>query len=245
MRVQFLGSGDAFGSGGRLNTCILVESGGERLLLDFGATAMISLRRFEIDPGTVSAIVISHLHGDHFGGLPFFLLHAELVAKRDAPLTIAGPAGIEARVGAALEVLFPGAAKRKTRFPLVFREIEPGRPMPVGGATITGTEVVHPSGSPSLALRVAWGSKIVAYSGDTEWTEALIPVGSGADLLIGECYAFDQPVPYHLNHQTWMENAPRIGARRVVLTHLSAAALDRLDAFAFQTAHDGLEIALA
>lgn len=67
--VRFLGSGDAFGSGGRFQTCILVETASTRFLIDCGASSLIGMKRFGVDPGSVDAILISHLHGDHFGGL--------------------------------------------------------------------------------------------------------------------------------------------------------------------------------
>jgi len=71
MRLTVVGCGDAFGSGGRGNACFLVESGTVTLALDFGATALVGLRRLGLDPNRLDAVVLSHLHGDHFGGLPF------------------------------------------------------------------------------------------------------------------------------------------------------------------------------
>ena len=71
MRLQFIGTGDAFGSGGRFNTCFLVESSGLRFLIDCGATSLTALNRFDVDPDSIDAVFISHLHGDHFGGLVF------------------------------------------------------------------------------------------------------------------------------------------------------------------------------
>ena len=106
LRLTFLGSGDAFGSGGRLQTCMLVESDGHRWLLDCGATSLVALRRAGIDPATIDAILISHLHGDHFGGVPFVLLDGQF-RRGVRPLVVAGPAGVEARVAAAMEALFP------------------------------------------------------------------------------------------------------------------------------------------
>jgi ribonuclease BN (tRNA processing enzyme) len=96
LTLTFLGSGDAFGSGGRLQTCMLLESDGRRWLLDCGATSLVALRRAGVDPATIDAILISHLHGDHFGGVPFVLLDGQF--RRGArPLVIAGPRGVEAR----------------------------------------------------------------------------------------------------------------------------------------------------
>jgi len=97
LRLTFLGSGDAFGSGGRLQTCMLLESDGRRWLLDCGATSLVGLRGAGIDPSSIDAVLISHLHGDHFGGVPFLLLDGQF--RRGArPLTVAGPRGVEARV---------------------------------------------------------------------------------------------------------------------------------------------------
>lgn len=79
MEVRFIGSGDAFGSGGRLQPCILVTDKEQRFALDFGLTALIGLRRQEIDPNTIDAVLLSHLHGDHCGGVPFLLMDAMLM----------------------------------------------------------------------------------------------------------------------------------------------------------------------
>jgi len=246
MRVKFLGSGDAFGSGGRLNTCFLVERERGRFLIDCGATAMISLSRFAVDPNTIDFILVSHLHGDHFAGLPFLLLDARLVSRRERPLRIMGPRGLPARLDAVSEVLFPGSSKRERAFALELVEIDPGTPATAAdGVTVTAFEVVHPSGAPSLALRIACDGRVIAYTGDTEWTDALIEVGREADLLIAECYMREREVPYHLSHQTWREKAPLVGAKRVILTHMSSAMLEALAGIDFEAAHDGLEVELA
>lgn len=246
MRVKFLGSGDAFGSGGRLNTCFLVERERGRFLIDCGASAMISLRRFEVDPNTIDFILISHLHGDHFGGLPFLLLDAQLVSRRKRPLRIMGPRGLPARLEAASEALFPGSWKKERAFALELIEIDPGTSAAAAsGVMVTAFEVVHPSGAPSLALRIACDGRVIAYTGDTEWTDVLLEVGREADLLIAECYTREREVPYHLSYRTWREKAPSVGAKRLILTHVSSVMLDALAEIAFEAAHDRLEVELA
>src|SRR5579864_4417433 len=70
MRLEFLGSGDAFGSGGRFNTCFRLERAGGDVLIDCGASSLIAMRQRGVDPNAIALVVISHLHGDHFGGLP-------------------------------------------------------------------------------------------------------------------------------------------------------------------------------
>jgi ribonuclease BN (tRNA processing enzyme) len=228
MRLTVVGCGDAFGSGGRLQTCYLVDSEGGRVLLDCGATAMIGLNRLGIDPNGIGTILISHLHGDHFAGLVWWMLHAQHVAKRREPMTIVGPRGIEARLIAAAEALFPGSSRVKRRYELRFDELEAGAAArQAGPVRVTAFEVSHPSGAPSLALRLEADGRVLAFTGDTEWVEALVDCGRAADLYIMECYAPEGPVPFHMNWQAIAQHLPRIGAKRVMLTHMSTGMLAR------------------
>ena len=110
VEVRFVGSGDAFGSGGRFQTCIALRTANDLFLVDCGASSLIAMRQQQIDPRDVSKILITHLHGDHFGGLPFFLLDAQLVSKRTEPLTLVGPPGLEERLLAAMEIFFAGSS---------------------------------------------------------------------------------------------------------------------------------------
>ncbi len=97
MRLTIVGSGDAFGSGGRFNTCFRLQSSPASLLIDCGASSLVALRSRGIEPNQLDGIVISHLHGDHFGGLPFFLMDAQHMSRRTRPLAIAGPPGTRER----------------------------------------------------------------------------------------------------------------------------------------------------
>ncbi len=242
LRLQFLGCGDAFGSGGRLHTCFLLSSPAREsgVLIDCGASSMAAMRRQGVDPNTIEAILVSHLHGDHFGGIPFFLLDARHASKRSSPLTIAGPPGIEDRVSAALAIFFPGAEKTEWTFPVRFVELAEGeRAEVVEGVRATPREVVHPSGAPSYALRVECAGKVVGYSGDTEWTDALLEVASGADLFVCECFAWEEGVPYHLDYATLSRRRGDLAAKRVVLTHLGREMLERLDEVDLEVAADG------
>jgi ribonuclease BN (tRNA processing enzyme) len=243
MKLTIVGCGDAFGSGGRLNTCYHVASNGRAMLLDCGASAMIGLDRLDLDPNAVDTIVISHLHGDHFAGLVFFLLHAQHVARRTAPLAIIGPPGIEARLHVASEALFAGSMAAPRRHALTFQEITAGAPMRLDAWSVEVWPVSHPSGAPSQAVRLTDGRRILAFSGDTEWTESLIACADGADLFICECYGFDRDVRFHLNWQTLSAHLPELRARRVLLTHMGhpmLAARDRVRDPRVLLAEDGL-----
>ena len=227
MEVTVLGCGDAFGSGGRFNTCFHVGASSTRFLIDCGTSALIAMRRFGVDPGGIDTMFLTHLHGDHFGGLPFLILDAQLTSRRRAPLTVVGPRGLGARLTALMEAMFPGSSSAKRKFELRVIEMEAGEPVEVNGVGVTAFEVRHPSGSPSHALRFALGGKVIAYTGDTEWVETLVPAGRGADLLIAEAYTFDQSVRNHLDFMTLSRHLPEIGARSVLLTHMSTDMLGR------------------
>ena len=86
MKLTIVGSGDAFGSGGRLNTCFFLETAKAALLIDCGASALPALKGQGIEPNRIDAIILSHLHGDHFGGLPFLLLDGQFLSRREKPL---------------------------------------------------------------------------------------------------------------------------------------------------------------
>jgi ribonuclease BN (tRNA processing enzyme) len=151
VQVQFVGSGDAFGSGGRLQTCIRLSAAGQTLLVDCGASSLVGLKAQRIDPSTIDVVVVTHLHGDHFGGLPFLVLDGQF-SRRSTPLVVAGPPGIRARLAEAMEVLFPGSSRVERRFPLEVVELAlDGTPVDLHAATVRGWEVKHACGAPPLA----------------------------------------------------------------------------------------------
>jgi ribonuclease BN (tRNA processing enzyme) len=225
MKLSIIGCGDAFGSGGRLHTCFHVEAAGSRFLIDCGATALIGMQRLGLDTNGVGSILISHLHGDHFAGLVWWLMHAHYVAKRAVPLTIAGPPGTEARLAAASEALFPGSTGVPRRFEVRFCEYRLEAPLAVGPLRVTPWEVEHPSGAPSCALRIECGGKVLAFSGDTQWVDTLLPVSAGADLFLIECYGYETDVRYHLSWAAISRRLPEITARRIMLTHMNSEML--------------------
>jgi ribonuclease BN (tRNA processing enzyme) len=243
VKLTFLGSGDAFGSGGRFNTCFHLErAAGGDVLIDCGASSMVAIRKQGVDPNAIAAILVTHLHGDHFGGLPFFILDAQLVSRRTAPLTIAGPPGLGERLKTLMEAMFAGSSTVERRFALEVRELALHERAEVAGLHVTPFGMKHASGAPSCALRVEAEGKVVTYSGDTEWIDALAEAGRDADLFICEAYFFDRPTKFHLDYATLVRHLPRIGARRTIVTHMSPEMLARQADLALEAAHDGLTV---
>ena len=243
VELTIAGAGDAFGSGGRLQTCMHLRGGASEMLIDCGATSLVALARAAIEPNGIDLVVVSHLHGDHFGGLPFLILDGQF-SRREQPLIVAGPPGIEARVTQAMEVSFPGSSTTRRRFTLEFVELGDRQPTIVGPATITGYTVDHACGAPPYGLQVEYGHRRICYSGDTQWTDALLDVAAGADVFVCEAYTFDKSIRYHLDYATLHSHARQLDCRRIVLTHMSSDMLARRDAAAYECAEDGLVIRL-
>lgn len=242
--LTFLGCGDAFSSGGRFNTCFLVEAPPARFLIDFGASSLAALKRAGRSTADVPLIFITHLHGDHVGGLPFLLLEASLVEKRTAPLTIAGPPGLKAHLPKLTEALFPGTPL-ELPFELSVLELPPDVRSEVEGITVTPYLVEHAKPLVCTGLRFELDEKVLAYSGDTVWTPSLPKLAHGADLFVCDAYTFEHPTPQHLDYATLRARYAELGCQRLVLTHLGQAFLDRLEAgteLEFDAAHDGLEV---
>jgi ribonuclease BN (tRNA processing enzyme) len=243
LSLRVLGCGDAFCSGGRSQTCFHVTTREQTLLLDCGATSLLAMQQQGIAPASIDGILVSHLHGDHFGGVPFVLMHAQFEAKRTRPLAIIGPEGTRDRILAAIDVLFPDIRGLVWRFPLEVIELEAGQRATIGDVALASYLVDHPSGAPSLAFRLASRERTLAFSGDTRWTDTLIDVADGADLLILECHGYRPNGVHHLDWQTLTAREASLRAGRILLTHMSDSMLTRLATLErgrFEFAEDGL-----
>ncbi len=245
MQLQFVGCGDAFGSGGRFNTCFHLTGAATNLLIDCGASSLIALKRLGIDRNAIKLIAITHFHADHFGGVPFFILDAQFFSKRRTPLTIVGPVGLEGWYERVMETAFPGSTKAPQKFELRLLEISAGDAVQIDEVTVRGFQALHGQpGGPYLSMRIEAEAKAVAYTGDTEWTPDLIPTGRDADLFIAEAYFRDKAVATHLSLNAIEANLEAIAPKRLILTHMSDDMLAHPDRHRFETAEDGMIVSI-
>lgn len=247
MRLTVIGCSDAFGSGGRFHSCYLLETSQGRLLLDCGANSPLALKRANMELSSIDAFLISHLHGDHFAGLPFLFLDRMFLAQSPAPIEILGPPGIEARTVELMECLYPGIYALRCGFKIIYRELEPMQTTRWRGLEIAAYEVRHFSGAPSLAFSIADGEKRFAFSGDSGWCSGVIEAGRGADVYLIECSTYATKTDMHLDYLTLATKFSEIGAKKCLLTHMGEemlTSLDKVDAARCITAEDGLTITI-
>jgi ribonuclease BN (tRNA processing enzyme) len=246
VRLTFVGSGDAFAGGGRFQTCFHLEGDGhEPLLIDCGASALIALKRASIDPASIGHVALTHLHGDHFGGLPWLVLDGQF-AKRSRRLEILGPHGTKQRFEQMFEVLYPGSLDAERPFETEVFEYASRTSQDFGSARITAYPVRHTPQTEPHGLRIEYAGKVIAYSGDTEWADTLPDLARGADLFVCECNFYDIKAPGHLDYQTLMQHRPELDCKKIVITHMSEEMLARVAAgdVEFDTAADGAVISV-
>ncbi len=242
VRVTFLGIGDAFSACGNHQAAYLVQGDGATFLLDCGSGALTSMKRHGVDATAIDLIILSHLHGDHFAGLPYLFLEYTYEQRRERPLQIAGPPGTEERVRALYRAMYRELAANGLPFRLQFTEMAPQHLATFGAVRVDPFRVPHQDIEISLAMRVSVDGRTILYSGDTGWTEELIPRSENTDLFICECCFFESRIPVHLDYPRIAEHRSRFGTRRMILTHLGREVLARRAEVEVELASEGLTI---
>lgn len=239
VEVRFLGSGNAFAAGGRGQACIMVTAPEGRILLDCGGSALPAITA-ACDPSSIDAVAITHLHGDHFGGLPFLAMQQQY-AGRTRPLTFGGPPSLGARFLEVASALYVDYFDRPFPYELGFLTLHEA-PKRLGPAEVEAHPVTHVASSEPHGLRVRIGGKLIAYSGDAVWSDALPRLADGADLFVCEATTYSTADPVHLSAQELVAHRGELRAKRVVVTHLGAESLANLGSLGIEHATDGMTL---
>jgi len=200
------------------------------------------MKRDGHSPDALDAVLLSHLHGDHFAGLPFFFLTYIFDAPRQRPLTIVGQKGTEARVGDLYRAMYRDLSSRPMPFELRYVEVNPGVRCSVGAVDVLPFAVPNSQSEISLGYRLSVDGKTILYSGDSGWTEALVTHSRGTDLFICECCFYETRVDFHLDYPRIAENRARFGCRRLVLTHVGREVHEHRAEIVEEIGHDGLVV---
>lgn len=234
-----IGTSDAFGAGGRRQSAYLLRSASGSVLLDCGGTTTSGLAALDIARDEVEAILVTHFHADHFGGIPLLLLGAQYVDRRHRPITIAGPRGVEQRVREVARALGHPLDDHALGFELRFVELAAGSSCQIGPVEARAFATFHSPDSQPHGLVVRAGKRRIAYSGDTGWFDALPAEVNGADLFLSECTQVHREFEYHLSLDELAERSREFDCGRLVLTHLGTEMRNLTDRRGFELADDG------
>jgi len=242
--VVFIGTSDAFGAGGRRQSAVFVRGERGGMLFDCGGTTNTGLAQLAIPRDEIDAILISHFHGDHFGGIPGFLYAALYADRRRHPLEIIGPPDVERRVRALGQAMGHQLDNREWSFPIRFREIRPEETIQAGPVAVRAFSTAHQLESHPQGYQVRLGRDSIAYSGDTGWFDALPRAVAGSSLFICECTLDRASLDFHLSLEELREHRDDLDCGRLILTHLGEAMAGRRGQIELETADDGLAVKL-
>jgi ribonuclease BN (tRNA processing enzyme) len=240
MKLRILGCGDAFGNGGRNQSGYLIEATDRLFLLDCGATSLLAMKKLAIDSGQLDAIFLSHLHGDHFAGLPFFFIEYLYEKTREKPLHVAGPVGTEEKARGVFNLMY-GKGTQPGDLPTTsFHILEPRRTSTIQGIEVSPFRVPHQVNEISLALKVSYNGKQILFSGDSAWTDEFLENARGVDVFICECTYYDRKTSNHMSYLQLREQLPKLSCRRIILTHMGSDMLAHSADVSYEMAEDGM-----
>jgi ribonuclease BN (tRNA processing enzyme) len=244
MKLHILGCGDAFGSGGRHQSGYLFEASDRLFLLDCGPTTLLAMKRAGFAPRRLDAIILSHLHGDHFAGIPFFFIEYLYQNPPATAVTIAGPPDTRERVMELCKLMYGSGKSPAQNAPFTFQILHPNESASVKGIEVFPFRVPHQTADISLALKVTYEGRRVLFSGDSAWTDEFITHARGMDLFLCECSFFTAQPAMHVDYQKLRANRARLECKKLLLTHLGEEMLARKNELEVPCAEDGMVLTI-
>lgn len=249
-RIVLLGTGTAFHSDGRGSQAILLEDASiGSLLVDIGPTAMCAMTRYGVDYERIDRLFVTHLHGDHVAGWPFFVLNLALEKRRTRPFDVWGPVGVRDSLEGLVGLCYGEiVSEAKRSFEVRYHELALEERSGIDAGRGLALDVLpmrhHPT---SIAYRFLWDARSVAVTGDTGWCENLERLARGSRWLLAECTWREEGPGPHLSLAELRRGRERLGDCEILLVHLTdevAAALAAQPIRGVSATRDGLELPL-
>jgi len=195
------------------------------ILMDLGDGALRNINAHGVDLNAVKRVLISHLHSDHFIGIVHVLFSMMNVFNRTESLEIIGPQGIARATRGLMELCeLPVADDNKRGYELIFREL--GEAEAFGGIRTTRGD--HPS--EAHAYRIERDNRVLAYNGESTFTDAVLALVQGADLLVATVVALE-PHSFHIAPEDLGRAATEAGVKAIAAVHWPTEYEGRRDEF--------------
>lgn len=239
MEITIVGSGTVVPRLERRQSCVVVEAGGEMLVFDLGAGAVTGMVAAGLDPFATDRIFFTHFHPDHTADAAnlLFAMNYGTNEPRTNTLHVTGPEPFESFWSSILEVW---GEWMEEYYPIRTRELPHtcDSPLELDGCSLTWAPAVHRP--ESISYRLDGENGAFVYTGDTEYSAAVVDLARSADTLLIECSTPDNaPVPGHLTPGGVARMAREAAVGRVVLTHLYPAVDDGRLPEAVENGFDG------
>jgi ribonuclease BN (tRNA processing enzyme) len=219
MKITTIGWWGAYPNANEATSGYLLESEGYRVLIDCGSGVLSRLQNY-IELKDLDAVVLSHYHWDHVADIGCLQYASRILmdlGQREKPLPIYGHAEDDNLKGLDYLQYSKGYA------------IDPNTPLQLDSLAFRFGRNDHPD--PCFSMRVEKDSRCFVYIADTGYTEDLVEIARGADLLLCESSLYDEyrgRIPGHLTAGEAGQIAAAAGVRRLVLTHLPHFGTHRL-----------------
>lgn len=242
--LKVIGCGDAFHSHGRNHTAFYIHTPHENILIDCGMTTLKELQLQGINTDQIDVIIFSHLHGDHFGGLPLLILQMVKIQKRTKTLHIVSPPGLEQKLYDLLAIMYPGTESILNEIDIDYISYRPEERVIMAHFQLMAFPVLHTDNVECYGIKLDVGGKTIAYSGDTAWTDQLYVIAEDADLFLCECNHKDQEIEGHLNWQLLSQKSTGFACKKLLLTHMNAEMIDFAERENIPICKEGMTIEL-
>jgi ribonuclease BN (tRNA processing enzyme) len=235
IKIHFIGIGDAFNTDGLASQAVVIETESQYLLIDAGPTALYRMVNMGLRVEKITHIFITHFHGDHTAGLPFFMLTFQRKIKSRHVPVIIGPAGIHRYCKKLFETCYSGSGLDNDT---CYRNFSPSCQSNIQIDENIMIDILPMKHSvESIGYRFHIHGHIIAVSGDTGWNDNLFPLVEGADAAIIECSSVHTDVDTHTSLQDIKCHIDRMNCSMIIPVHTTLAVLKEIRTWGHEKIH--------